>query len=739
MIQLKKWSVFLYALCVSAVSYAQQLSDYNVVWETPGENANASMPIGNGDIGANVWVEPNGDVVFYVSKTDAWSEIGRLLKLGKVRVSISPSPFKKISFRQELKLQNGEILISYGDVKMKIWIDANNPVMQVDIESKEPVRVAVKYENWRRERRKIEGEEDGSVWGIGGRQVTKDCPTEIYSEPDSVLPGKEGSIMAYHHNHYSIWKNNLEVQALTDVQAYRPDPLLHRNFGVLISGKGMVNKSDSFLISKTPALHSSIAIYPLTTQGSATGWRRRLEQQAKIVTDIPAHNRRKAHIGWWKAFWERSYIYISAADSLEQDRARKVTQGYILQRFINACGGRGAFPIKFNGSIFTVDTYNRDGKYKGFDADFRLWGGCYWWQNTRLLYWSMLLSGDFDLMSPLFNMYMEALPLRKAATRKYYGHEGAFFPETMNFWGTYADGDYGCDRNGVPLGLAKNPYITYYWQSGLELSLLMFDYYNQTRSTGFAKDTLVPLVTEVLTFFDQHWKRGADGKILIDPAASLETYHKAVNPLPEIVGIRTVAEKMLGLPDGLTTGKLRGQWQRLIADLPALPLRTVGVDTLLAPAHSYSNKANAENPEMYAVFPYRAFALGKPGLQIALNTFLSRTHKENGGWQQNSIQAACLGLTEEAKRMVAESFSTPDKFMRFPAFWGPNYDWTPDQDHGNVAMIALQRMLFQYEGDSVRLLPAWPAEWDVVFRLAGPDRKVYEGTYRNGKLEYSTR
>ena len=50
----------------------------------------------------------------------------------------------------------------------------------------------------------------------------------------------------------------------------------------------------------------------------------------------------------------------------------------------NACGGRGALPIKFNGSIFTVDT----GK---LDADFRQWGGCYWFQNTRLAYWPMIL------------------------------------------------------------------------------------------------------------------------------------------------------------------------------------------------------------------------------------------------------------------------------------------------------------------------------------------------------------
>jgi len=52
---------------------------YNVVWEAPGKDSSDSMPTGNGDIGLNVWVEEDGDLLFYVGKTDAWSENGRLL------------------------------------------------------------------------------------------------------------------------------------------------------------------------------------------------------------------------------------------------------------------------------------------------------------------------------------------------------------------------------------------------------------------------------------------------------------------------------------------------------------------------------------------------------------------------------------------------------------------------------------------------------------------------------------
>lgn len=734
---MKRWLFLLLYGFVAIQLSAQKtsVSDYNIRWTTPSTNSQGSMPIGNGDIGANVWVEESGDFVFYISKTDAWSEIGRLLKLGRIRISMTPNPLNEKTFSQELLLQDGEIVINYGDTKIKFWIDANNPVIQTEIIAKTPINVKVTYENWRKEKRQIldaKGEAT-SVWGLGPNQLSGDCTEDVYQEPDRVLKGRN-NIMALHHNTYSIFEKGLSVQSIPEVSEKMDDPLLHLNYGVLISGNGLTNISDTVLTSLEARKHFQIGVFPLTVTGTIDNWEKQVNEQAASIQSINLQKRIANHKNWWKTFWDRSYIFISSKDADSNKDAEMVTQGYILQRFINAGSGRGYSPIKFNGSIFNVDTYNRKGQYSGYDADFRQWGGCFWWQNTRFPYWSMILSGDFEMMQPLFDMYMKALPLRMAATKKYYNHEGAFFPETMNFWGTYADSDYGCNRDTLPDGYTRNPYIRLYWQSGLELSLIMNDYYSFTKSDHFAKDTLVPFVSEILTFYDKHWKRGEDGKILFDPAMSLETYHTAVNPLPEIVGIRVIAEKMLQLPIQFTGQEKREQWAKMIADLPIVPTRIVDGETLLAPAHEYSNKANVENPEMYAVFPYRAYCVGKPNLDIAIRTFNAKVHHENGGWQQSSIQASYLGLTNEAKKMIIQSFSTWDKNFRFPAFWGPNYDWTPDQCHGNVAMIALQRMLIQYENDNITLLPAWPKEWDVHFKLSIPGNKVYEGVYKNGTL-----
>ncbi|MHC4587561.1 MAG: DUF5703 domain-containing protein, partial [Planctomycetota bacterium] len=69
-------------------------------------------------------------------------------------------------------------------------------------------------------------------------------------------------------------------------------------------------------------------------------------------------------------------------------------------------------------------------------------------------------------------------------------------------------------------------------------------------------------------------------------------------------------------------------------------------------------------------------------------------------------------------------------------FWiNPGFDQEPDVDHGGAGMIGLQEMLMQTVGRKIYLLPAWPKEWDVAFKLHAPYQTVVECVYRDGKIE----
>lgn len=703
------------------------LQSCHVVWDTPSADSSGSMPLGNGDIGLNLWVEPNGDIVFYLSKTDAWSENNRLLKLGRVRITLEPSLRSGGSFfRQELRLTGGEIVVQAGDprkpTQVRIWVDANRPVVWVDAESPQPVQVQVRLELWRQKDRQLEGRELFSAYGM------MESPHPVVEHADTVLEEHKDCIIWYHRNPTSIYESTLRHQGLGSLIGKLPDPLLHRTFGGMIRGTGLVRTDRYTLRSSSPTKQFSVAVHVLTAQTEKVEeWVRCLQAQAKRVEAVGRAQARAAHQRWWSNFWRRSWIVVSGSPEAEV-----VTKGYALQRFITACAGRGAYPIKFNGSIFTVDSREPD---EQFDADYRRWGGEYWFQNTRLPYWAMLSAGDYEMLRPLFEMYLKALPLAKERTRLYFGHDGAYFPETITSWGTYANVNYGWNREGKPVSHIDNPYIRYYYSCNLELLAIGLEYFFHTADKRFLNETLLPLADAIITFYACHFPRDDKGKLLLKPAQSLETYPEAVNPLPDIAGLRWVLEGLLRLPLGRDGAARRNLWRRLQGQLLPLPMKTEDGQTFLLPAQEIlAPPINSEDPELYAVFPYRLYGVGKPDLEIACNTYARRPYKGNEGWRQDPIWAALLGLEEEAAGMVAQRFATKHPGSRFPAFWGPNYDWVPDQDHGCVGMIALQAMLIQTDGNKILLFPAWHREWDVSFRLHAPGKTMVEGVWRGGKL-----
>src|SRR5512139_1585567 len=109
------WLLPLLLTAVTRSFGAAPVDAFNLVWDSPSRDHHGSMPLGNGDIALNAWVTRDGDLHFYVSKTDAWDDNARLVKVGKVRIQFRPNPIAAgEAFRQELKLNEGSIEITAG-------------------------------------------------------------------------------------------------------------------------------------------------------------------------------------------------------------------------------------------------------------------------------------------------------------------------------------------------------------------------------------------------------------------------------------------------------------------------------------------------------------------------------------------------------------------------------------------------------------------------------------------------
>lgn len=891
---------------------ADRVSAFDVVWESPSQDHHGSMPLGNGDVALNVWLPAGGDLQFYISKTDAWDDNARLVKVGKVRLRLEPNPFASGgSFRQRLSLRDATVTFEGGEgadrTRLRVWVDAHRPAIEVEVESAEKVEAVASVELWRTNRQELTELQVSDVLthrkGADGRQL------RLVLEPDVVLANQPGRIGWYHHNVKSVGPALLaEVQGLSGFT--QPDPILHRTFGAIVTADGGERLDDLRLRSQRGVSHRFRVMVVSRHPSTPEEWLREAERQLSEGEAKECAVRRRAHEEWWSKFWERSWIQATAApgartatgslvptnahpvrigadqsggnlfagelgrvsvwarplseaevaalakrerietvpggeellfswqkvvpralegsaawgfpdgftveawvnprelpggggrlldkitpggsdgflldtypgnslrlicgpDILQQDgalpagrwthvvavadaaaggcrlyrdgqrigtsagtvvrdEAAYVSQAYCLQRFITACAGRGAYPIKFNGSLFTVPPGPTEQ-----DPDFRRWGPGYWWQNTRLPYISLCTSGDFDLQRPLYRMYAEELlPLGVHRTRRYFGHGGAFYPECIYFWGAVFGESYGwtpfeerADK------LQESGWHKWEWVGGLELCRMMLDYFEHTGDAEFLRGTLLPCAREVLTFFDQHYPTNAQGKLVMHPAQALETWWHCTNAMPEVAGCIAVTDRLLALPVERTSQSDRQWWQRFRARLPDLPLRVVDGRKALAPAEFFAQKNNIENPELYAVFPFRLIAVGRPNLEWGLTALEHRWDRGNSGWRQDDIFMAYLGLTDAARQNVVGRARSHDRNERFPAFWGPNYDWTPDQDHGGVLMKAVQAMLLQTDGRRIFLLPAWPGDWDVEFKLHAPQRTVIEGVYRGGRVQ----
>lgn len=361
-------------------------------------------------------------------------------------------------------------------------------------------------------------------------------------------------------------------------------------------------------------------------------------------------------------------------------------------------------------------------------------------QNQRLVYWPLLKSGDYDMMDAQIGTYYRMLPNAIARTRHYWEHGGASFTEQIENFGLPNPAEYGKHPEGTDPGVERNAWLEYEWDTALEFALM--DLLVGTKYSYLSE--------EILRFFFEHYqwqarKLGAkaldeQGHLIIYPGSGCETYKMAYNPSSTIAALRAVIEK-LRLKNEKASALDSAANHSSILDLqsliPDIPLRVIDGDTCIAPAVTWARIQNEETPQLYPVWPWRIYGLGRPNLQTARNTYLKDPHavkmRSTKGWKQDNIWAACLGLTDEARRLNLEKLANGP--YRFSAFFDPGFDWAPDHNRGGAGMIGLQEMLLQEASDGELLLfPAWPREWNCRFRLHTLDGRTVEASIENGNI-----
>lgn len=715
----------------------------NVVWNTPSHNSSESMPCGGGDIGMNIWVE-EGDILFYVSRSGTFDENNCQLKQGRFRLRLSPNPFKETKdFRQELKLKDGYVEVEAGGTQIQFWVDVFHPVIHVEIANAQPLKTEVSYENWRYQERPIrkgEGQQCSYKWAPPKGTVTS---ADFVSLKDNAS-GKKNQLQFYHRNpEQTVFDVAVAQQGMDEVKPQMMNPLKNLTFGGTLFGENLefINTTEdvyagtdyrawNFRSSKASRKEQFCIVLHTEQTETLSQWEQglqialqRIAPKGKYAVKTIAQDKKQTR-SWWNTFWQRSFIEA-------EGEAQEIARNYTLFRYMLGCNAYGSVPTKFNGGLFTFDPCHIDEK-QSFTPDYRKWGGgTMTAQNQRLVYWPMLKSGDYDMMPAQFNFYNRMLKNAELRSRVYWQHDGACFSEQIENFGLPNPAEYGFKRpDWFDKGLEYNAWLEYEWDTILEFCQMILE----TKNYANADITpYLPLIESSLTFFDEHYRQLAsrrgrktldgDGHLILFPGSACETYKMTNNASSTIAALRTVLETY-------------GKKEEMLKTIPPIPLRMIEGKQMISPAVSWERINNIETPQLYPVFPWRIYGVSKDNLEVARNTYFydpdAIKFRSHTGWKQDNIWAACLGLTEEAKRLSLAKLSNGPH--RFPAFWGPGYDWTPDHNWGGSGMIGLQEMLLQTNGEQILLFPAWPKEWNVHFKLHAPEETTVEATLKNGKV-----
>ncbi len=759
------------------------LDHYNITWNTPSQNAGESMPLVGGDIGCNVWVE-EGDILMYMQRSGSLSENGEYLKMGRFRVRLNPNPFESsASFRQELILSDGHIEIEAAGINqqnamIRLWVDVHNPTVHIEVEANRETEVTVSYESWRTEDKELLDVPDGSrerftCFNLEG------YPGRVIRVKDHIEQASEG-ILFYHRNP----KEKLIPEVLIKQQGLEAsageifDDIKDRTFGGFLFGEGFVPagtgegkyqitpfKSWSIKSVKAKKKHQIVVATHIEQARTIEEWKEKLFETA-VEAAANHQDAFRNTVLWWHTFWDRSHIFIDPENPEPSNPVWQIGRNYQLFRYQLGGNAFGEYPTKFNGGNLIYDPVLVSEK-AAYEPDWRQWGGAvHTAQNQRLLYWPMLKAGDFDAIIPQFELYRKGLPGATARVKTHFDHNGAVFSEYMSVPGIAFGAGWGWEGTGhrargkdIPFGdpratgargyhdlaeqgVMANQSVAYHWESQVEHAYMILEYH---RYSGADISRYLPFIEAAVLFFDEHYQLrqkmrngqplDENGKLVIYPSTSCESYRGAKNPVDLIAGLRACLKSMLNLDEKYLSLEEKEYCRGFLERIPEYSFDEVDDQRIIKPAESWIKEANQELPQFYPLFPFDQFQLDDDEIQTFKNTYRLAPEFRKGtimSWHQDGIQFARMGMTQEAADYNTRKLQ--DSQRRFPTFWGPGHDWVPDHNWGGSGMIGLQEMLMQCFDDKIFVLPAWPKEWDVDFKLHAPQNTTVQCILEDGKI-----
>jgi alpha-L-fucosidase 2 len=248
----------------------------------------------------------------------------------------------------------------------------------------------------------------------------------------------------------------------------------------------------------------------------------------------------------------------------------------------------------------------------------------------------------------------------------------------------------------------------------------MFAQFSYTGDQSYLTKTAYPFMREVAKFYVKKFtKDAASGKYVMTSSNAHETYWGVPNAITDLAAVRSLFPTVIATSTTLgLDADLRAGWQDLLTNLVAYP--TDGTH-YLPHTPPLAQTRNGENVACELIWPYDQTGLDAPDYAMAVATWKVRPFPYGNVWANDAIQAARLGLGDEANQGMKTMLQ---KYQNYPN--GMTNNTNGVFEYLGVHLLVMNESLLQSYSGKIRVFPALPADASLVtrFTLAASEKRV---------------
>ncbi len=437
------------------------LSQHDLVFESPPEDALQGLPIGNGDMGMLLWTE-GSRLVAAVNKVDLFDDYPEpggasnhieydkepALKHGARLIVDFGMPVFDVLF-----LQNFKAKLRLADATVSMVSETPFANVKLSAFTSNPDRViALNCE--------VECEEDVSARAVLERFGSRPFPYWYSAINRDATIGTDGT------------QTEVDGDTILIRQELRT---LHFVVGARITGmkestRRMSSHSGVFSTQHAKKLAFTLLLTLVTTENAD-------DPHAEVLSILDnaqykgLQKIQKVHADDWESFWKASFISIPN-DYLEN-------MWYLNLYYANS-SCRGAYPPRFTNGIW------------GWNRDVSNWVYYFHW-NMQNFIWPLHTANHAELTLPYFNFRHRSLPNAITYAKNNQGHEGAFYADVSDRLGNNSGSRW---HNETP---------------GSQIALLFWKHYKYTNDTRFLMEKAWPVIKEVARYYASLVEKDEDG------------------------------------------------------------------------------------------------------------------------------------------------------------------------------------------------------------------------------------